>query len=242
MKTVVIFHGFPKLLTKNKSTVFNYFLSNNYRVIMPNLLSTKLKFNINEILKYILFELNGKEPDVIVGISLGGLLAPNLATIFPESKLILIGTGHRFKTKIPLYNRLVHIEARDERLLLVKLLRLTPRWLFRFVYNYLNKSDDLSNRTNYIRADEVYDDAFRLSSKKIKEILEFISKINNIELLQRLSNKTIIFAGKNDSIMPVQLSDKINSLMKNSTLIILNKIHYDICAQVDYHQLNEFIN
>ncbi len=209
---------------------------------MPDLLSKGHVSRIDKIIKDVQLELRGRKPNVIIGISMGGLLAPHLAEQFPESKLVLIGTAPYFKTKIPIYNFLVHLEAHDEKLLLVRLLRLTPRWLFRFVYKFFNKSNTLTNRDYQSRADENYNGAFRVPINKIKEVLRFVTKTNNSNLLQQISNKTIIFAGGSDSMMPVKLSEEMNSLIRNSKLIISNRLHYDVFTKTDYRYLDEFLN
>lgn len=209
---------------------------------MPDLLSEEYVFSADEVIKNVRYALKGERPDVVVGISMGGLLAPHLAKQFSESKLILIGTGPYFKTKIPIYNFLAHLEAHDEKLLLIRLLRLTPRWLFRFVYKFFNRSNTLTNLDYQSRADENYNGVFRVPTNKIKEVLKFVTETNNSKLLQQISNKTIIFAGGSDSMMPAQLSGEMNSLIKNSKLIISNRLHYDVFTKADYHYLNEFLN
>jgi pimeloyl-ACP methyl ester carboxylesterase len=209
---------------------------------MPDLLSKEHVFTIDEIIKDIRLALKREQLNVVVGISMGGLLAPHLAKQFPESKLILIGTAPYFKTNIPIYNFLVHLEVHDKKLLLVRLLRLTPRWLFRFVYKFFNKSDTLTNQDYQSRADENYNGAFRVPTNKIREVLELVTKTNNSKVLQEISNKTIIFAGGSDSMMPAQLSGEMNSLIKNSKLIISNRLHYDVFTKADDHYLDEFLN
>ena len=58
-------------------------------------------FNVEGIKNKIQCELNGTVPDVIVGISMGGLIAPHLAKDYPTTKLIMIASGPKLKTKIP---------------------------------------------------------------------------------------------------------------------------------------------
>lgn len=242
MKTVVIFHGFPEALSKSKSLVFAYFLKNKYRIIMPDLMSKDTVFGQDEIIKSVLVSLKGRKPEVIVGISMGGFLAPFLAKEFPKSKLVLIGTGPKLKTDIPVYNWLVRLESKDERLLLVKLLKLTPRGLYRWVYYFFNKND-LDDKINYRkRADENYDEVFGLPDKELREFLKFAGKVDNTKLLRKLSNKTIIFGGNFDKIMPAELSIKMSKLMKNSKLVISNRLHYDVFIREDYDYLDKFLN
>jgi len=209
---------------------------------MPYLLSKEYILGRDEVLKKVLSLLKGKKPDVIVGISMGGLLAPHLAKLFPESKLMLIGTAAYFKTKISLYNWLVKLEAGDERLILVRLLKLTPKWLYGFFYKLVNKNKDLTDREMQSRADENYEKVFEVPINEIKEILKMVRGTNNLKILWQMPNKTLIIAGKHDKIMPVQLSKEMNSVMKNSKLMVSEGFHYDVFGEVDYAYVDNFLN
>ena len=241
MNTAIIFHGFPDALKAN-NPLYSYFKERGWRLIMPDLLTESYHFNATKVIKNTMEILGDTYPNVIIGISLGGLLAPFLAKSYPKSKLVLIGTGPYFKTKIWIYNFLVYLEANDKNLYLIKLLKLTPRWLFRFIYKIFNRSDSLPNADYRSRADENYDGTFRVPTQKIREILSFVTTTNNKNLLQNLTNETLIFAGKSDLMMPLYLSKELNYLIKGSKLRISNRLHYDVFSKEDVRFLDRFIN
>lgn len=241
MKTAVIFHGFPDAL-KVKSPLYSFLKTRKYQVIMPGLLVEQFPFRIDEIIKYVTTILGNTYPDVIIGISLGGMIAPFLAPLYPKSKLILIGTGPYFKTKIWIYNFLVNLEARDKYLYLIRLLKFTPKPLFRFVYKVFNKSKTLKNTDYRKRADENYTSTFIIPNKKIKEILKFVTTTNNSKLLKSLTNKTLIYAGKSDFMMPLSLSNELNFFIKDSRLVVSDRLHYDVFSKTDEITLDKFLS
>jgi len=98
-KTAVLIHGFPEPIYKN-SPLYSYFDLEGYSIIAPYLFSPGFKLTEDAVIKHIKTELNGRRPGVIVGISLGGLLAPALAKEYPDAKLVLIGTGPYIRPKV----------------------------------------------------------------------------------------------------------------------------------------------
>ena len=156
MKTVVLLQGFPEAFLSKKTLIHSYFEDNKYRIVLPDLNSESL-FDSEFVLSDVESKLDGKSPDVIVGVSMGGLLAPVLANRYPKSKLVLVATGPYFKTKISAYNLLVALEARDKKTILIRILRLIPRGLFRFAYKNFNRSSTISDVEYAQRADENFD-------------------------------------------------------------------------------------
>lgn len=84
MKQALILHGWPQY------RIDRYFLSSHLRkkganVIMPNMFSRDYIFSPANVLNDALTRLNGKKLDVIVGISLGGLIAPHIMRHFSDA-------------------------------------------------------------------------------------------------------------------------------------------------------------
>jgi len=209
---------------------------------MPNLFSGTSNFDVTEIKKYIENKLNGAQVDSIVGISMGGLLAPHLARIYPKAKLVLIGTGPYLKTSIPIYNFLLRLEQNDEALVLVRLAKKVPKGLYKFIYKTFNRHEGLLAKMKYKdRADENLEALSRIPLAKIKEILRFVVKTDNTQLLSQITNQTIIFAGTSDVMMPVDLARKMHELIKSSVLLTSDHLHYDVFTEKDCQRLDQFL-
>lgn len=241
MKTVVLLQGFPEAFLSKKTLIHSYFEDNKYRIVLPDLNSESL-FDSEFVLSDVESKLDGKSPDVIVGVSMGGLLAPVLANRYPKSKLVLVATGPYFKTKISAYNLLVALEARDEKTILIRILRLIPRGLFRFAYKNFNRSSTISDVEYAQRADENFDGVMSIPVENIKLILKFVSKTNNTNVLGNLLNRTLIFAGKSDLLMPLALSRQLQSLLQNSQLIVNERNHHDVFTKSEFVHLDKFLS
>lgn len=242
MKNVVILHGFPDLLQKDKSPLFNYFNRRNYKIIMPNLLSDNFQFNIDNVSKIVDKELANEKLNVIMGISMGGLIAPYIAKRHPEAKLVLIGTGARFRTAIPIYNFLIRIVKKDRHPILIRIVKGVPKCLYRFIYKYFNRKNLLTDSEYKRRADEGWNGMTKIKLEKIKEVIKFVTEVDNSKLLTQLTNKAFIFSGRQDSVMPERLSRELNTLIPNSKIIVSDRLHYDVFTDEDCHHLDRFLN
>ncbi len=242
MRTAVIFHGFPNPLFEGKSPLLDYLKSHNYEIYMPYLLSNDYKFNPIHVVEEISSHLRGRKPDVIIGISVGGIFAPYLASRFPDAKLILFNTGSHIETGVRLYNKAINIIKNDKNLKLIKILRKTPKWLFRLLYSATNFREIRNKNVNlYKRADEAYNTAFSIPLSKLHEILEFLNNDDNSSILKIINNRTIIVSSKVDNIMPLKNGESINNLIKNSKLIINERLHYDYYVEEDCKILDDFL-
>lgn len=241
-KTVVILHGFPEILPKKASPLYNYFAAKEFNIVMPDLMREINHLNIKSVTDFIRLKLGEAIPEAIVGISMGGLIAPHIAINYPDTKLILIGTGPYLKTKLKLYNLLIKLESFDKNLILFRIVKLTPLWLYAFIYKIVNYKKGGTIDIDYaIRAKENWNAVMNISLKKISEVLELVININNTDILKKLTNKTLIFAGKSDVMMPLVLSEELNSLIKYSQLVVSDRLHYDIFSKQDTLFLDKFI-
>ena len=211
---------------------------------MPDLMIDVDHFNVEGIKNKIQCELNGTVPDVIVGISMGGLIAPHLAKDYPTTKLIMIASGPKLKTKIPVFNFLIRLEKYDTSLFLWRLIKRIPKSVYLLVYKTFSKyKNNATTMEEYInKANENWNSLQKIPINKVKEVLKFATETDNTDLLTKTVNKTIIIAGRSDKLMPQTHSEKMAGCIKQSRLVTLNRAHYDIFTHNDYALLYDFLN
>src|SRR3990167_8346643 len=137
MKHALILHGWPQY------RLDRYFLSRHlqnvgFNVIAPNMFSRNYTFTPANVLQDVLIRLNGAKLDLIVGISLGGLIAPHVVRHFPEAKLVFIGTGPRLKSKSKNFNLIVNLGRILLNLGVANLLLKLPDGILRIFYRWAN--------------------------------------------------------------------------------------------------------
>jgi len=108
MKYALILHGWPQY------KIDKYFLSGHlrkkgYKVTTPNMFTENYVLSPENVLANVLTRLKGKELDLIVGISLGGLILPHMARHFPKAKLIFIASGPKLKSKSKKFNLTIKV-------------------------------------------------------------------------------------------------------------------------------------
>ncbi len=242
-KTVVIVHGYPEPIYAD-SPLYSYFSERGYNVISPYLFSSEFKLTQEEVDKYIEGKLAGREPDVIVGVSMGGLLAPALAHDYPKSKLVLVGTGPYVRSNIESINTLLTICKSSLFDFIYKIILSTPTPVYSFIYKLFNHPKMNTSQKKELEEHIVKNWSCLKSIKESeeREVIQFLSGVDNSILLHSLKNKTLIFAADGDSMMPLKLAHKLNHLIKNSRLVI-NKgtIHYTVFGRDNYKDLNEFL-
>lgn len=97
-KTVLLFHGFPDKIVPQESALYQYFFDRKYRIIMPDLFGSTDFLHIPALCDSVEEMLNGVRPDVIVGVSTGGLIAPLVPKGLYRWVYIMV---HRHDTSIP---------------------------------------------------------------------------------------------------------------------------------------------
>ena len=102
-KIALVLHGWPQ--TKlNQYFLVKFLEDKDYEVVIPNLYLIEESWDIGEISDEISDEIKGRCPDLIVGISMGGLILPHIAKRCPKSKLIFIASGHTLNLTYCLQN------------------------------------------------------------------------------------------------------------------------------------------
>ncbi len=242
-KIAVLIHGFPEPIYP-ETPLYSYFARKGYTVIAPYLFNPRFKLSQKEVNRYVESELSGKKPDVVVGVSMGGLLAPALAKEYPKAELILIGTGPYIKPQSTTMNLFVKVAKSSFFDKLHKLIELTPSPVYTFLYKVFNHPP-LSESEKEELAEHILKNWQCIKSvpeSEDREVVDFLTTIDNSTLLHSLKNKTLIFAADGDSVMPLTLARKLNSLVKKSKLII-NKgtIHYTVFGKDNYKDLDDFL-
>lgn len=242
-KIAVLIHGYPEPIYED-NPLFTYFTDNGYTVIAPYLFSPKFKLNNSEVIEYIKKELGDKKPDVIAGLSLGGLIAPSLAKEYPEAKLLLIGTGPYVRPNLALLNGLLTTSTTPAFDLLYRAFEKIPTPLYSFVYKIFNHpvltteqklklNEHIVKNWNCLKS---------ISESEDKEVINFLTSVDNTELLKNLKNKTLIFAADEDNLMPKELAVKLNTFIKGSKLVISSgRIHYNVFDDENYSDLSTFL-
>jgi len=85
-------------------------------------------------------------------------------------------------------------------------------------------------------------DFFRsLPLARVKEVMRFLERVDNRELLKRLRNRTLIFGGQNDGLMPVALAQEMNGLIKDSRLVMTEGGHFDTVHDDYLGEIGKFL-
>lgn len=222
-KTVLIISGFPNPPPDN-SKLMEFLRQQKWKVVIKRVWE---KIDI--------------KPDVIIGISIGGLLATQLAQKHPRAKLILIGSGYKLSTSIPIYNWLIQLEAKDKKMFLVKLSKKVPPSLFNILYRLFNWSREISGEEYERRAQETFNGFIKTSTHDLKQLIKFATTTDNLKILPSLNNQTMIIAGEKDNFMPLSHSKLLNGHIKNSQLLINSGLHYDGIGVNEIMELNKFL-
>lgn len=146
---------------------------------------------------------------IVLGHSFGGKIAMVLATSLPVSKLIVTGsTGIKPTRNLFYYIKIGIIKAAKKLLSLPVLRDYKDEITAHYIKNY-GSSD------------------YKAATPKMKKIL---SKAVNEDVtveMQRIAIPTLLIWGKKDTATPLQNGEKINQLIKDSTLVIFEKAgHY----------------
>ena len=241
-KKILILHGWPQYRLES------YFLTKHlkekgYKIVYPDLFDKRFEFTLPNLLHKVNEMLNNESPDVIVGISMGGLVLPYLARQFPESKLIFVASGANIKSKSNIFNTLFKIANTTFSKKLFKLFFELPDKHLESLYRLINPFK--GNVENY----EIYEKDTKENIAFIKsipiekelEIVNFVKNTNNRLLLQGLKNETLIFSGEDDLMMPKEKGIELKKLLQNSHLIINKGEHFNVFGKKDLKIVEDFL-
>jgi len=241
-KTALLFHGFPLRILPHESPLYQYFYRKNYRIVAPDLFDKKNILHFPALHAHVRNLLHGIHPDVIAGISIGGLIAPSVAAHYPEAKLILICSGPYIKTDVSIYNTLIRLESKDPACALVRIAKLVPGGAYRWMYAKIHRRDaSIPKFVIQTQADKNLKGFRSIPISKVQEALRFVTRVDNTHLLRHLPNDTLLIAGSSDKIMPLHLSLEMNRLIPRSQLIYADRSHYDVFTEKEFCHLEIFL-
>ena len=240
MKKVLIIHGWPQGFNKNH--ILNKVLTDrNYSIVAPYLFSQKFLFNLDNVIKYLIDSLENDEPDVIIGMSIGGLIAPHIAERYPKSKLILVATGTKFNPK----SQFIKWFVRNKRVgtFFCGILKLIPKSFLYQVYKILNPFYGGANDFVLYEEDmkKNVDGIIQMKSNKLNEIMKFAKRIDNKDVLKRLNNSTLILSGKKDIFMPETEAIELSRQIKEGKLVLTDKSHFNVLSKDSLAIIDNFL-
>jgi len=243
-KIVVLLHGYPEPIHQGH-TLYRYFKSKNYEIISIYLFSPKFKLTQEDVRKFVSIELKGEYPDVIVGVSLGGLIAPYLAKYYPSAKLVLIATGPYIRTKITNLNKILSKLENSRFLTPVHWILLhTPISLYALLYRRLNRPIKKTKERNILETHikQNWRHLKDIPLSEHREVIDFLVSTDNTILLKSLNNDTCIFTGIGDNMMPSELSIIMKNLIKRSEIVSCDQcLHFDVFNKDNYKHLDSFL-
>lgn len=241
-KVALYIGGFPPGGVKD-NTIEDYFEKKNYDLVSPSLFDSKEEFNLDTLVSICEDALDGKEPNVITGLSLGGLVVPHIALKYPNAKLIFSDTGLYFKPKSSFFYFLLRLQNKLSKPILINLVFSLPKWVANLILRNIYKFS--GNRALKAIYEENVPDflshVLSISPKRALEIIKFTMNIDNSELLKNIKNKSLIISSEKDLLMPPDLGKKLAHLLENSTFYEVPQSHLHFVTPEQEKLLNEFL-
>ncbi|PIX68337.1 hypothetical protein COU93_00690 [Candidatus Shapirobacteria bacterium CG10_big_fil_rev_8_21_14_0_10_36_6] len=233
MKRVVIINGVGVGIDSEHFLV-KVFVQKEYEVLIINLLDDTVVIN-NLDIKFV--------PDVIVGFSLGGMVAIKLIYQYPSAKLVLLATGSRIFPSRHIFRIAYWISQSNFGLkMLMNLVRFPRNWLLRL--NRLFQASDVDLNTKFgadMSALKNIQYFKKISFVKWREVISFINNFDGHDYCLKIINPTLIISGNKDVLMPPKLGRELNLLISNSKFVVSDGLHFDVLSGVGLKALEEFI-
>ena len=210
-RPIIILHGLMGGLS-NFQGVFEYFQTKNYKVIIPELpvdSTPILKTNVATFSKFIFdfIEFKKLKDVVLLGNSLGGHVGLLFTRDYPElvSGLIITGSSGLYEKSMigdgyPKRGNYEYIKAKTEEVFY------DPEIATKEIVDEVFAS--VNNREKLIRT-------LSLAKSAIRH--------NMADDLPKMSTKTLIIWGKQDSVTPPNVAEDFDSLLPNSDLFWIDK-------------------
>lgn len=210
-RPIIILHGLMGGLSNFKG-VFDYFPSNKYKVIIPELPVDKtpiLKTNVATFSKFVYQFINYKKlKDVILlGNSLGGHVALLFTRDYPQlvSGLIITGSSGLYEKSM-----------------------VGDGYPKRGNYDYIKTKTEEVFYDPKIATKEIVDEVFASVNNREKlvrtlSLAKSAIRHNMSKDLPKMTTKTLIVWGKQDSVTPPNVAEDFHSLLSNSDLSWIDK-------------------
>ena len=210
-RPIIILHGLMGGLSNFKG-VYDYFPSDNHKVIIPELPVNStpiLKTNVATFSKFVFEFIQHKslKDVVLLGNSLGGHVALLFARDYPElvSGLIITGSSGLYEKSM-----------------------IGDGYPKRSNYDYIKTKTEEVFYDPKIATKEIVDDVFasvndRGKLVKTLSLAKSAIRHNMAKDLPNMNTKTLIIWGKQDSVTPPNVAEDFNSLLPNSDLSWIDK-------------------
>ncbi|MEK9755892.1 MAG: alpha/beta hydrolase [Bacteroidota bacterium] len=210
-RPIIILHGLMGGLSNFKG-VFDYFPSNKYRVIIPELPVDKtpiLKTNVATFSKFVYEFINYKKLKdvVLLGNSLGGHVALLFTRDYPQlvSGLIITGSSGLYEKSM-----------------------VGDGYPKRGNYDYIKTKTEEVFYDPKIATKEIVDEVFASVNNREKlvrtlALAKSAIRHNMSKDLPKMTTKTLIVWGKQDSVTPPNVAEDFHSLLPNSDLSWIDK-------------------
>ena len=210
-RPIIILHGLMGGWSNFKG-VYDYFPSDNYKVIIPELpvdSTPILKTNVATFSKFVFdfIQYKNLKDVVLLGNSLGGHVALLFARDYPKlvSGLIITGSSGLYEKSM-----------------------IGDGYPKRSNYDYIKtKTEEVFYDPN-IATKEIIDDVFASVNDREKlvrtlSLAKSAIRHNMAKDLPKMNTKTLIIWGKQDSVTPPNVAEDFNSLLPNSNLSWIDK-------------------
>lgn len=241
-KCALIIHGWPQPVTPNHPLI-PVLKEKGYRIIAPNMFVLK-SINLEETILLLKNSIKGKDVELVIGISMGGLILPHLLTYFPNAKLIFIASGTKFDPELKFAKLLIRsnlINIIPDPSLFIKFI---PKFALNFIWSIISpfKGNLIEKKEYENDRDENFKVMSNLTSKKCREIYHMIRSIDTSWLLKNVGNPALIVSGKYDTLMPYKLAKDLSLILKNSKMIETNNEgHFGVLNREMLTKITAFI-
>lgn len=242
-KTALVLHGWPQKEI-NQHFFVKFLKEQGYKVVVPDLFLIQKDWDTIKVAEYITKEIGGEYPDIIIGISMGGLILPHVAIRYPRSKLIFISTSVKLNPNL-FFTKLgvVILKIKILRNLFINIGDNISIPVLEFLYRLFNPfTGEKKDRI-------LYEEDLKMNLRVIKEhsftkhftLLDMICSVDNTKILRKVNNKSLIYNGEKDKLMGKEGGILMHKLIKNSNLILNNGEHFNVFGKKDLEEVNKFL-
>lgn len=239
-RVALILHGWPGPNTAGFS-LCQLLKSNGYQLIIPKLMAIpSLPYTMEKMVNIITTALNDRKPNIIIGISMGGLLLPHIAKDYSKAKLIFIASGTKLKpigTANLYFTLLKSVIGRQ----LITFSYCLPEKLIAQIYllgritQGGNKQEALLDLRENLNATKKY------PPENHHSLINCLVKVDNTKLVSSLPNQTLIFAGTKDVFFPPEISNQLHPLLINRDVVWTARPHFCVFGKKELPHVEKFI-